>query len=70
VRARKTKGDTIGREEGSKINVKEFTAIVTLHTLNNFVELGFDISEETLKSERRVGFVSKRKSPGIMRIIT
>jgi hypothetical protein len=69
VRARKTKRNPICGEEGAKVSVKKFTTVITLDTLNDFVELGFDVDEESLKGRGSVGFVAEREYPRLMRVV-
>jgi hypothetical protein len=66
VWARKAKRDSICGEKGSKVIINEFTTIITLDTLNKFVELCFDIGKEAMKCRSGVRFVMKRECPRVM----
>jgi hypothetical protein len=47
MRAGETEGDTVDGEERAKGGVDEFAAVIALNTLNKFVELCFNVGEET-----------------------
>jgi hypothetical protein len=69
VRTRKTKGNPICGKERAKFSVKKFYTVITLDTLNGFVELSFDVDEESLENRGGVRFVTEGEDPRVMRVV-
>ena len=56
--AREAIDDAVGGEEGVKRRVDKFTAVVTLHALDDHMELGMHKQEKALEDSGHVRFVA------------
>jgi hypothetical protein len=59
----------MGEKIGAERVVEKFAAVVALHTLDDFVELGGYKLEKALDDVGGVTFITKREGPGVVGVV-